>query len=324
MMFYKILRNWGVFLLGGIVFISVFCLAKYSYSGWDPDFHIATIRSSQDGVAQKIYYYRSTAKVARPLVISLHSWAGNYKQTDQALALLVKQRNWNYIHPDFRGPNNKPISCCSENVISDIDDAILWARNNLRVEQGRIYVIGGSGGGYVALCVWMRSHQKIQAFSIWNPITDLTSWYAESVERKNQYKGDIYRCTGSSNNCLDIAKTKTRSPLFWDVPVKKTEESRVQIFAGLYDGTGKNPVPLTHALKMYNKILLDLKAKDPEVFISDQEMKTLAQSKPTAVSIVNERLGDRTIYLHKKFKNVELIVFDGGHELLADQALDKL
>jgi len=322
---HKLFRSLGIFFLAGAFSFLAFYWAKHPTSGWDPDFHIAKVRSSQDGALQKIYYYRSTAKAAQPLVVSLHSWRGNYKQPDKGLALLVKKRNWNYIHPDFRGPNNRPVSCCSEYVLHDIDDAISWARDNLHVDQRPIYVIGGSGGGYVALCVWMRSHQNIQAFSIWNPITDLTAWYAESAQRNNGYQNEIYRCTGSSNNCLDAASALERSPLFWKTPVEKTEESQVHIFAGLYDGngTGNNIVPLAHALKMYNKILVDLKAKDPEVFVSDQEMKTLSQNKPTT-PIENEQLGDRKIYLRKKFQNVELIVFDGGHELLEEYALDLL
>jgi pimeloyl-ACP methyl ester carboxylesterase len=319
----QVSRNLVVVFTAGIIFFSVFYWHKHQHSSWDASFYVVKVKSSRDGALQNLYYYRSSSKTPQPLVVSLHSWAGDYSQPDKKLSLLIKHKNWNYIHPDFRGPNNKPKSCCSEYVISDIDDAIIWAQSNLYTDPKRIYVIAGSGGGYVALCVWMKSNRKIRAFSIWNPITDLTAWYNESIQRKNSYKGDICRCTGSSAGSLDIPKAQERSPLFWNTSILNNKDSIVRIYAGLYDGTGVNPVPLTHALRMYNKILLDMKVKEQAAFVSDQEMKLLSQNKAMSFK-VTEHLGVRNVYLHKKFQNVELIVFDGGHELLAEPAVEGL
>lgn len=62
----------------------------------------------------------------RPLIVSLHTWSGNYEQEDLLIKEIIK-RDYNYIHPDFRGPNKTYEACGSEFVIQDIEDAIAFA-----------------------------------------------------------------------------------------------------------------------------------------------------------------------------------------------------
>jgi hypothetical protein len=62
------------------------------------------IKSPVDGEIQKAYYYRSTGDVPAPLVVQLHSWTYDYRQYD-SISIWSREKNVNYIHPDFRGAN---------------------------------------------------------------------------------------------------------------------------------------------------------------------------------------------------------------------------
>ena len=62
------------------------------------------IISTLDKEIQMAYFYSSNEK-KRPLVISLHTWSGNYEQKDD-LVIQCIENEYNYIHLDFRGPNN--------------------------------------------------------------------------------------------------------------------------------------------------------------------------------------------------------------------------
>ena len=96
----------------------------------------------------------------KPLVVNLHSWSFDYTQ-DNLLAYAVAQAGWNYIQPDFQGPNNHPDACLSEKVITNIDEAIDWALENWKADRSAIYVVGFSGGGYVALGYYLKGKHEL-------------------------------------------------------------------------------------------------------------------------------------------------------------------
>ena len=109
---------------------------------WDPAFRKIRIESATDGKVQEAYYLPS-ASAAAPLVVSLHTWSGDFTQEDP-LAPLCKAAGWNYIHPDFRGPNWTREACCSSLAIGDIDEAIDFALAQGGVDPARIYVAGSA------------------------------------------------------------------------------------------------------------------------------------------------------------------------------------
>ena len=69
---------------------------------WDTEFKVIELKSSLDNSLQKVYFYKSKSVAPKPLVVSLHTWSGNYKQKDE-LAALSKNKDLNYIHPNFKG-----------------------------------------------------------------------------------------------------------------------------------------------------------------------------------------------------------------------------
>ncbi len=88
-------------------------------------------------------FMKSTGTQTRPLIISLHTWSNNYEQQD-TLAWTCYRKNYNYIHPDFRGPNNNPEACGSKFVIQDIEDAISFAIEKGNVDMDQVHVVGTS------------------------------------------------------------------------------------------------------------------------------------------------------------------------------------
>lgn len=287
---------------------------------WDKEFSVIKIKSSKDSTFQSAYFYQSKSKTRQPLIISLHTWSGDYTQVDP-LAELIRQKDYNYIHPDFRGVNNKSIACCSEWVLSDIDDVIDYAIKSANIDTSNIYIIGVSGGGYATLASFMKLKHHVKKFSAWASITDLAAWYQDSKTLGNKYWTDVLKCAGTANGQLDVANANGRSPMYFATPVKKFNNSKLDIFVGVNDGvTGS--VPITHSINFYNKLLKDMGVKNKKVYVSADEIQQLLQTRKPLGDF--GKIGDRDICLQKAYKNLRLTVFNGTHEMLPDFALADL
>lgn len=286
---------------------------------WDDDFKQIDIASSIDNKKQKSYFYPSKSKTPQPLIVSLHTWSGNYRQNDD-VATLCKKYDVNYIHPDFRGANIMEEACCSKLALSDIDDAITYAIKHANIDTSKIYVMGLSGGGYATLSTFMKSKHNIKKFSAWASITDLIAWYNESKIRNNKYAQYILDCTGSGNT-LNIEQTKERSPLYWETPIHKLNNTTLSIYAGVYDGI-QGSVPITHSINFYNKLLRDLAVTDSLKYVSlTEKLMLLEHQKPLGEF---GHIDGRKIILKKEYANVRLIIFEGNHEMLTTYALKEM
>ena len=291
-----------------------------SEGSWSNDFEVVEIESAIDHHIQKAYFYRSTAADPAPLIVSLHTWSGDYTQKD-TLAVLCRAQGLNYIHPDFRGTNNTKNACCSELAINDIDESIVYAIENANVDTSRIYVIGASGGGYATLSAFMKLKQRVRKFSAWVPISDLVAWYHESSIRQNKYAGDILGCTESKEGILNMNIAKQKSPIYWDTPESKLKYSELTIYTGIYDGI-QGSVPITQSINFYNKLLTDLGVKDSSKFVSaDEKLQLLEFRRPLGDF---GEISDREIFLKKEYNNIKLVIFEGNHEMLPDYALKVL
>lgn len=288
---------------------------------WADDFKVVDIGRGRGSDIQKAYFYPARSGAPRPLVVSLHTWSGDFTQRDDEIANLCREKDLNYIHPDFRGPNNTANACCSELALSDIDEAIDYAVAHARVDTTRLYVVGVSGGGYATLSFFMRSRHPIRSFSAWASISDLVAWYRESRERKRKYADDILKCTMSTDSQLNTANAKAKSPLYWKTPVAKVSSARLFIHAGMHDGY-EGSVPISHSINFYNKILSDCGAGDSSQYVSASEKASLLKRIPPAGAV--GEMGGRKVYLEKHYKNVSLVIFEGGHEILAEVALKEV
>ncbi len=286
---------------------------------WGPDYKEVEIISSVDQKIQKAFFHKAQSPNKRPLVVSLHTWGGDYSQRD-SLAELCRINDVNYIHPDFRGPNKTKEACGSDLVISDINDAIDYAIANSNVDTTRITIIGVSGGGYVTLCCFMKLKRNIYRYSAWASITDLEAWYNQSKIRGNKYDLNVLECT-CSESTLDIDNARQRSPYYMQTPISKIGNTELYIYAGVYDGI-QGSVPITHSINFYNKLLSDIGEKDPSKYVSDTEKLHLLEFR-TPISETGQ-IGSRKICLQKEVKQIRFTVFEGNHEMLTQYAFDEI
>lgn len=291
-------------------------------SKWSEAFKIVEIKSPLDGKLQKAYFYKSRSTKSQPLIVFLHSWSADYTQYD-TLSEFSKALEYNYIHPDFRGKNSTKDACCSDLVISDIDASIDFAIAHGNVDTARIYLIGSSGGGYATLAMFMKSQHRIKRFSSWVPLADLVRWYEETTIRKTKYAEEILACTQSIGGLLNEKVAIQKSPIYWKTPQEKLKYATLKIFTGIYDGMdGNGSIPITHSINFYNKVLTDIGESDSTKYVSDSEkLRLLEFRKP--LSNYGE-IANRKVCLLKKTNNIQLILFEGGHETLLDFAFQDL
>lgn len=284
---------------------------------WPEEFSLVTISSSADGTDQAAYFLRAPfAPPAKPLVVSLHSWSGDYSQNDP-LAQMSKDAGWNYIHPDFRGPNWTVDACLSEKAIADIDDAIQYAIDNGNVDIDNVFVVGGSGGGYATLGMYLKTRHQIRLFLSWIPISDLSAWYYQSSNRNAKYAQDILKCT-SAGATLNEKEARLRSPLYWDVPEKPN--GRLEIYAGINDGyTGA--VPISHSILFYNRIAQHFGNQD-DLITQDDIIELLTRGIDNSNNL--GMLGDRQVYYRRSTDLLLFTVFDGGHEMLYEYCFSRM
>jgi lysophospholipase L1-like esterase/pimeloyl-ACP methyl ester carboxylesterase len=282
---------------------------------WHPDFKKVEIISSADKTPQPSVIYKSTLP-KQPLIVSLHSWSGDFMQAD-SISWEVRERNWNFIHPHFRGPNWLPDACGSDLVVKDIEDAINYAVQNLDIDKSEVHIVGASGGGHAAMLCYLKLKYPIKSVSAWVGISNLVDWYYESNSRGQRYGKDILKATGDTTK-LNIEEAKRRSPLF--VPMLHKDPNRqLFLYAGVHDGyTGS--VPITHTLNFYNRIIKDWGASKNDL-ITDEDKLELVVKRNYTLKDQNLNLGNRKVHFFRKFKQISVNIFEGKHEQVVKSVL---
>lgn len=271
------------------------------------EFLLVNIISSVDSNIQKAYFLKSDSTEAQPLIVSLHTWSGGYDQYDP-LSDFVKDNGWNYIHPDFRGANNKPEACLSNKVITDIDDAIIYAKKHSNVSK--VIIVGVSGGASAAIAHYMKGKEMVDEYSAWVPISDLNRWYFESTNKMNIYAKDLLNCVSDKNNSDDkMLELKARSPLLME---KTNDNKKINIYAGINDGYDGS-VSIINSLLFYNKISSNKISSDViQNLLSRNIMKN------------GKFLDDRAIYYKNSDQFSSITIFDGSHEMLINYVVKNL
>ncbi len=285
---------------------------------WGTEFQQVQIVSSADGEIQKAWYHQSAKKSPQPLIISLHTWSGDYNQEDP-LTKEILLRDWNYIHPDFRGPNNNPKACGSDLAISDIEDAVLFAIKQGNVDTNNVHIIGVSGGGYAAMLAYMKLNYPVKSFNAWVGISDLSNWYWESKGRKAKYATDIEQ-VAMADGKMNWDELDKRSPMKLSVSVEKRKNATLNIYAGVHDGyTGS--VPVSHSILFYNKIASTLFPGEKASIVPDSTVLSLVTKQINPASDTLHKLSNRVIQLYKQLPGLSLTIFEGTHEMLVSPAL---
>lgn len=286
---------------------------------WRKEFRLVEIESSKGASAQPAFFYRSTAETPQPLIVSLHTWSGDFSQSDPLVGQIL-EKNYNFIHPNFRGANNHPDACGSELVVSDLEDAIAYAVEHGNVDPAQVHIVGASGGGYATLIAYMNVKYPVNSFSAWVPISDIESWYWESVGSGRHYANHIMSATGSVD-ALNSQEAIKRSPLHQKYPKKLRQGAKLYIYAGVHDGY-KGSVPITQSINMYNKLVKESLPRKERNLISDEDIIELItkQGYPANRDDGN-MIGDRKIHYEKSSGDICITLFEGGHEQLVGQAI---
>jgi dipeptidyl aminopeptidase/acylaminoacyl peptidase len=267
-------------------------------------------QSSADQSGQPAMFYAPVSKEPVPLIVALHPWSGNYKQKyHKAIEQWCIKHGWAYIHPDFRGPNNRPEATGSKLVVADIVSAVEYAKKTTQIDHSAIYLVGTSGGGYTAL-VMAGHHPEIWAgVSAWVPISDLAAWHAQGKHVKALEKS----CGGAPGDspAVDAEYTK-RSPLTF---LSNAKGTTLHLHAGIKEKT----VPISHSLLAFNELAAAkdrISDKDIAYFVKKRKVPSNLQA-----ALPDRSYGEKQPLFTRKSGNATVTIFDGGHELVATAAI---
>jgi lysophospholipase L1-like esterase len=280
---------------------------------WPSESFKVELASQFDGSMQPAVAYKAWA-ANRPLLISLHTWSGDYLQED-SLVIHAIEADYNYIHPHFRGPNNQPMACGSKAAMQDLEDAIEYGIKVMGANPDEVHIIGVSGGGYMTVICYMQLKFPVMSFSSWVGISNLGDWYYESKGRRQKYADDILKSLGKGE-IFDAGEAQKRSPIFQKPSMQK---GSLHLYAGIHDGY-QGPVPVSQTLQFYNKVVADLYPKESKALIREQTIVDILASQ-TSRKPYPYMLGDRQVHLFQKKGPVSITIFEGKHEMVVPVAL---
>jgi hypothetical protein len=286
--------------------------------GWPAGVQAIQYRSSADGTLQPALFYDPGGNEPKPLLIALHSWSGDYTQANPAYGLWCIAKGWVMMHPNFRGVNQRPEACGSELVVKDILSAVEHAKNNCAVDEGRIYLVGASGGGYASLLMAGRAPEVWAGVSAWCPIYDLRTWHADTAQRKLRYAQMLEEvCGGAPGASREIDEQyRVRSASAWLDRARGAVN--LSINTGITDGHNGS-VPVGHSLRAFNAVaaLVD-RVPDPVI----TRMEQASQMPADLLQRIEDPLfAGKPALFRRTSRTAEVTIFQGGHEIIYPAAL---
>ena len=193
------------------------------------------VKSSLDGTMQPSLF-RAAENENMPLLVGLHTWSyGRDNQIENMLPYAEKY-DYNLLLPEFRGKNtplnpNCRDACGSEKAVQDVFDAIEFVKENYKIDEKNILLLGLSGGGHMALLATAKHPDLFRAVGAFVPVIDLARWHRESVGIRS-YQECIEACLGGTVETVGIDAYNARSPIGH---IDEIARANVKIFHGKYD-----------------------------------------------------------------------------------------
>lgn len=290
--------------------------------GWPDAVAEIRIRSSADRSEQPALQWSPAGDEARPLLVGLHTWSGDYRQAANGAvyARWCMDQGWHFVYPDFRGPNRTPEALGSDLAVQDIVDAVAHVQRTRRVDAQRIYLIGVSGGGHMAMLMAGRHPEIWAGVSAWCGIADVAQWHAEHSAggTPDNYGRHIEAALGGPpDNAARRAEARHRSPLTW---LPRAKDVALDLCHGIHDGrTGS--VPFRHSLLAYTAVSgAPLAAADIARYY-DTQQRPAAWTEPAADALYGDA---KPVRFRHQQGQTRVTLFEGGHEILYAPALNWL
>lgn len=286
---------------------------------WPAGARVVEYDSAIDGETQHAVFLPSTAATPAPLLVCLHTWSGDFRQTDPgaACARWCAEHGWAFVQPDARGANRRPQATGSEQAVADALAAVELACRAAPVDRARVYLFGSSGGGHLALLLAGRAPQRWAGVSAWVPITDLARWHVECAAAGRRYAKDLeLSCGGVPGASAAVdGEYVHRSPMSW---LARAAGVPIDINAGVRDGHDGS-VPVGHSLRAF-----DLLAA-PELRFGEVTINAIERSARVSDELrfggEDPLYGARRPLLRRSYGAVRVTLFDGGHEAIVPAAL---
>lgn len=275
-----------------------------------------------DGSRQPARFFSPDEPGPVPLLVGLHTWSGDYRQRPlPRLEAHCAEAGWAYIHPHFRGPCWTPQATGSELVVADILAAVAFVRRTRAVDSRRIYLVGGSGGGYHALLMAGRAPEVWAAVSAWVPISDLAAWHRECRAVGSGYADHIEKsCGGAPGDSSGVdVELRQRSPL---ACLANARGLPLDINAGIHDGH-RGSVPVSHSLHAFNAVA------EPRDRIAAADIAWMTEREEVPEPLRDPDLrdpayGDRIPLFRRRSGQARVTLFAGGHEIVEQAAAEWL
>lgn len=312
-----------------IIFMSFsLCLLgseKSAPKPWPAEVKEITYKSSIDKTQQPTLIYTAESKEKRPLLVGLHTWSSKYTSAggDLLYAKWCIENDWHFVHPHFRGPNWTPKAMGSDYVVADIESIVDYMKKNYNVDEDRIYLIGGSGGGYASLLMAGRKPEIWAGVSAWVPISDIRAWWEQKDKQKkrdSKYARNIEDAVGGRPDIVPKAAEECikRSAVTY---LENAKGVNLDINHGILDGR-KGSVPFTHSLYAFNKVAtLKDRLSEDEIKTYYKNMKLPQTLKP---ALKDELYGESKTLFRRVSNNARVTIFQGGHEIIQSAALNWL
>jgi dipeptidyl aminopeptidase/acylaminoacyl peptidase len=204
------------------------------------------VRSTLDGSEEPCLIHASGSDQAAPLLVGLHTWSADRFNQIAEMLPRCRQRGWGLILPEFRGPNLTTNPRAREAAAThlarqDIMDALDLAQADMKVDSERVFLLGGSGGGHMALMMAAYAPNRFTGISSWVPITDLAMWHGENPNYADHAAACCGGVPGSSQEVDE--EYRQRSPL---AHLEAMRDANLCVHHGRYDRS----VPYTHTWRL--------------------------------------------------------------------------
>ena len=277
------------------------------------------LTSSMDGSEQPALWVAPRGDRDRPLLVVLHSWSSQYDvHVGIPFGMWAQENGWAVIAPQFRGRYDDVEAMGSELAVQDVIDAIDYATSMDGVDPDRVYAVGLSGGGMMALLLAGRHPDRVAGVAACGGVYDLIAFYQQSRAAGRHYAGEIRTACGGDPRPPGPAQEEClrRSPITY---LDTAREEAVPVF--IAQGIRDTLLWPSNGANAFNQLA------DPADRLSPEEVEQIGRrSLPENLvgSITTETFfveGEPEPVFARQSGAVWFILFRSGHEMVYGPAL---